>query len=245
MIWRCCAVAVLAVGGGFLTATIGFGGAIFTMMFFPYMFPFIQASAISSAIVYVGILVLTWQYRAYIQWKSILLPVACYVTCGVWVVYMLPEFDVQGLKLCFGVFILLLAIYYMIFSNRIHLKGSLLAAVICSSLSGIGTGLFGIGGPPVALYILSVSEDDKNVYLGTLQAFFSISMLFTNGARVTSGILTTALIPCILAGLVGTLVGKWCGTKVAAHMNIELIKKCVCVFMVLSGVTTIADCLLT
>ena len=244
MIWRCCAVAVLGVGGGFLTATIGFGGAIFTMMFFPYMFPFVQASAISSAIVYVGIVVLAWQYREHIRWKSIVLPVICYVICGVWVVYMLPGFDAQGLKLCFGFFLLLLAVYYMGFSNRIHLKESPAAAIVCSSLSGLGTGLFGIGGPPIALYFLSATGDDKDAYLGTLQAFFTISMIFTNGARVTSGILTAALVPCILAGLCGTLLGKRFGSRVAARMDIVLIKRCVCIFMILSSLTTIADCLL-
>ena len=60
------AVALLSVGAGFLTATIGFGGAVFLMQFLPLFLPFLNASSLSSIIVYAGILILAWQYRGHV-----------------------------------------------------------------------------------------------------------------------------------------------------------------------------------
>lgn len=240
------AVALLSVGAGFLTATIGFGGAVFLMQFLPLFLPFLNASSLSSIIVYAGILVLAWQYRRHVMWREVWLPSLLYVLSGVPVVFFAGTLDTQKLKLCFAIFLILLGLYNLcnvLKAGGIRLPRSLAATVICSVLSGIGTGMFGIGGPPMALYFLSVAEDDKEAYIGTLQVFFGISMLFTISARFISGIMPTALVPLALLGMVTSLVGKYLGTRLLAHINVKAMKLCVCLFMIFSGAVTIIGCI--
>lgn len=240
------AVALLSVGAGFLTATIGFGGAVFLMQFFPLLLPFLNASSLSSIIVYAGILVLAWQYRRHVMWGEVWLPSLLYVLSGVPAVFFAGMLDTQKLKLCFAVFLVLLGLYNLcnvLRAGGFRLPRRRAVGAACSVLSGIGTGMFGIGGPPMALYFLSVAGDDKEAYIGTIQVFFGISMLFTISARFASGAMPVELVPLALLGMGTSLAGKYLGTRLVTHINVNVMKLCVCLFMVFSGVVTIAGCI--
>ena len=91
----------------------------------------------------------------------------------------------------------------------------------------------------MAMYLLTVTEDDKDAYIGTTQAFFALSMIFTIWARIENGILTPGLFRYVLVGMVCSLLGKRLGTSLQAYINIGLMKRCVCGFMIVSGVSTI------
>jgi uncharacterized membrane protein YfcA len=231
-------VGLLAIGSGFLTASIGFGGAVFMMLFFPSFLPFLQASSLASTIVYVGILMLAWQYRKYVLWRQVWLPAFLYILTSVPVVFFVSKIDLEHLELFFSIFLIVLGCYNLssvLIRGAIRLPHNLSVTIICSVLSGLGTGLFGIGGPPMALYFLSIAGDDKNAYIGTLQLFFSICMFFTISARFASGIMTQALIPLALMGTVASLLGNFLGAKALAHINVKAMKLAVCVFMIFSG----------
>lgn len=239
------AVALLSVGAGFLTAVIGFGGAVFLMQFLPLFLPFLNASSLSSIIVYAGILVLAWQYRGHVMWREVWLPSLLYVLSGVPVVFFAGTLDTGKLKLCFAVFLVILGLYNLcnvLKAGGIRLPHTRGVTVACSVLSGIGTGMFGIGGPPMALYFLSVAGDDKEAYIGTLQIFFGISMLFTISARFISGIMPAELVPLALLGMGTSLAGKYLGTRLVTYINVKVMKLCVCLFMTVSGVITIIGC---
>ena len=239
-------VCLCSVGAGFLTASIGFGGAIFTMMFFPHFMPFLQSSAISSVIVYGGILYLAIEYRHHTRWRDIPIPALCYMMCSVPAVFVSRTVNLPVLKMVFAVFIILLGLYniYGVLSvGTIKLKKNLPTTLVCSILSGLGTGFFGIGGPPIALYFLSVTGDDKAAYTGTLQTFFAICMVASITARFTSGILTMNMMPLALAGLAASFIGKWLGSKTLNRINAKYLKVGVCVFMIVSGVITLMGAL--
>ncbi len=239
------AVALLSVGAGFLTATIGFGGAVFLMQFLPLFLPFLNASSLSSIIVYAGILILAWQYRGHVLWGEVWLPALLYVLSGVPAVLFAGTLDTQKLKLCFAFFLAILGLYHLcgLKAGGIRLPRSRAVTVVCSVLSGIGTGLFGIGGPPMVLYFLSVSGDDKEAYIGTLQVFFGLSMFFTISARFISGVMPAEMVPLALLGMGTSLIGKRLGTGQLAYINVKMMKLCVCLFMIFSGVITITGCI--
>lgn len=239
------AVGLLSIGAGFLTATIGFGGAVFLMQFLPLLLPFLNASSLSSIIVYAGILVLAWQYRGHVMWREVWLPSLLYVLSGVPAVFFTGTLDAQRLELCFAVFLVILGLYNLcniLKSGGIRLPRGHAVTAACSVLSGIGTGMFGIGGPPMALYFLSVAGDDRKAYIGTLQVFFAISMSFTISARFISGAMPVNLVPLALLGMGTSLIGKHLGARLAARINVNSMKLCVCLFMVFSGAAAIAGC---
>ena len=94
----------------------------------------------------------------------------------------------------------------------------------------------------MALYFLSVAGDDKEAYIGTLQVFFGISMLFTISARFISGVMPAALVPMSLLGMATSLVGKYLGTRLLTHINVKAMKLCVCLFMIFSGTVSVMGC---
>lgn len=240
------AIALLSAGAGFLTATIGFGGAIFLMQFLPLLLPFVVASGLSSTIVYAGILVLAWQYRRHIQWKQLWLPSVLYILVSVPSVFSLGKANVEDLRLYFSVFLILLGLYnlYKVWkAGNIGLPQNLLTTILCAVLSGLGTAFFGIGGPPMAMYFLSRTGDDKEAYVGTLQAFFAINMSLTITARFMSGVLTVELVPLMIWGMALSLLGKQIGIRLLHRLNVKALKLCVCFFMMVSGVISFIGCI--
>lgn len=236
-------IAVCSYLGGFATATIGFGGVVIMMLVFPLIFPFLEAAALANSIILLALWVLAWQYRRSILWAKLWLPLACYLGTSTAVISVLSKVDTSGLKVYFGIFLALLGAYQLFFSRKPCLNGGALSAVICSSLAGGLSGLFGIGGPLMAVYMMAISNDDKDAYIGTTQIFFSIGGTFSTAVRFAAGIMTARLIPFAVAGTVGMMIGQWTGTRVIERIPIQTIRKCVYIFLIFSGVTTVIGCL--
>lgn len=239
-------VCLCAVGAGFLTASIGFGGAIFMMLFLPHFIPFLQSSALASVIVYGGIIVLALKYRKYTRWKELPVPALFYMLCSVPMVFLSRSIHLPTLKLVFSLFIITLGlynIYGVLHAGEIQLKKNLPTTIICACLAGLGTGLFGIGGPPIALYFLAVTGGDKSAYAGTVQTFFAICMVASISARFASGILTVSMLPLAATGMAASFFGNWLGTRALNRVNVKLLKIAVCIFMIISGMISFIECL--
>lgn len=216
------------------------------MQFLPLLLPFLAASGLSSAIIYAGILVLAWQYRHHILWKQLWLPSTLYVLVSVPSVFFLGKANIENLELYFSIFLILLGLYnlYNVWkAGTVRLPQNLLTTVLCSVLSGLGTAFFGIGGPPIAMYFLSLAGDDKEAYVGTLQAFFTINMSLTIAARFASGILTVELLPLAILGMATSLLGKQVGIRLLHRLNVKSLKLCICFFMMVSGIVSLLGCI--
>ena len=115
-------------------------------------------------------------------------------------------------------------------------------ACTCGSLSGITNGMFGIGGPPIAVYYLAVS-DSKEAYIGTTQFFFLITTLYTIVFRLSKGLICNGFWEYVLIGMVSILAGKLVGKKINDRISPETMKKCVYVCLFVTGVVTVIQSL--
>ena len=240
-----CLVAAVSVGAGFLTATVGFGGAIFTMLILPLVLPFLSCVGLSTTISFAGTVALAWQFRRHARWRELWLPMGVYLLLAVPAIFIVSSLDILRLKIAVSVFLVLLVVYNLSCVRRggdLRIPKTKLATVICAVTSGLAAGFFGIGGPPMALYFLAITENDKNAYIGTLQWFFTISMVFTVGARFVTGIMTLDLLPLALCGMAASLAGKELGVRVVSRLNIRTLKILVCVFIMVAGLATIFNC---
>lgn len=221
---------------GIIQAVTGFGAGIFMMVFFPFFFPILNASALSASISLVGTCSLSWHYRKQSEWKLTLLPSAIYIAASSASILLAPYLPTDLLKRTFGFFLILLSIYFLTISGKLQIKASLLSATVCATLSGIVGGLFGIGGPPMVIYFLA-ALNDKEKYLGTIQLFFFITGIYTLVFRIINGIYTLDLIPYTLIGVAGIMVGKKFGTKIVDRINADTMKKLVYAFLGFAGLT--------
>lgn len=178
---------------------------------------------------------LAWRYRRICPWKLILLPSAFYLVTTSVSILGAPYLPTVLLKRVFGVFLILLSLYFLLLDDRIKAKANLPTAMVCAGLSGVTGGLFGIGGPPMVVYFLA-ALDDKEKYIATIQLFFAVTGGYMLALRVASGIFTSELWVYTVIGVVAITLGKLVGIRIIDRINTETMKKIVYVFLGISGV---------
>lgn len=229
---------LIAIGGGFIQTTTGFGFGIFVMVFFPLYLPVLQASGLSSVILIFLLSSLAWRYRKHVQLKQALLPAALYLVVSTTVIRLAPGFDLTGINFWLGIFMVVTAIYLAFMSKKISVRANFGTAAICSSLSGAADGLFGIGGPPMTVYFMAVFGNDKMQYLGTIQCFFWATNLINCMNRLSSGILSSSTLILAIPGVIGQFIGVFFGSKVVDRINADQFRLFVYGFLGIAGVLT-------
>ncbi len=227
-------VVMAAVVAGVVQSVTGFGAGILIMMVLPYFFPVMTSSAISGSITTVLSIGLAWTYRKHIHKELIAWPLVGYMLTSTLTIRYLSGLKSDLMMRLLGGCLIALALYFLFFSDRIHVKGTKTTAIVCAALSGFLGAAFGMSGPPMVIYYLAVL-DKKEEYLGTIQTFFSIGGLYVFGQRVFNGIYTADLIPLTLLGIAAILLGKGIGRRIIDRINEKVMRKIIYVFLILTG----------
>jgi len=236
MLWI--AVVVMATLSGVVQAISGFGAGIMMMLVLPHFFDMITSSAIGSA-VSIGITAtLAWKFRRHMDFKITLLPAVVYMACSLTVLNFIQGMDMKVLTLVFGVFLVALSLYSLVFSKRMKLEANWRTGAVCAAISGICSGLFGIGGPLMAVYFVSAAKD-KEAYIGSLQGMFCVTSSVNLLMRITKGIYTLDLLPLTLVGMLCINVGKLLGLRIVDKLNADTFRKVVYAFVGIAGLLTI------
>ncbi|MFA6689004.1 MAG: sulfite exporter TauE/SafE family protein [Sphaerochaetaceae bacterium] len=237
------AVFFIALVGSFLQTNIGFGFPILAMIFLPMLFPFSTAVTLCQMIAFVSTAYLSITYRASIRWRVLLPLLLVSLLVGSVVTYLSFSIPQQRLRMILGIALILLSIFFIWFANRIKLKASIASGLSMGVVAGLGNGLFGIGGPPVALYLMA-SVNEKDQYLATIQAYFLLSNISTIAIRAFNGSIGTEHIPVILIGWVGIGCGTWLGLASFDKLSMDSLKKLVYAFVGVSGLWVVIQELL-
>ena len=226
---------LIGIGAGFVQRVSGFGLGIFAMTFMPHFLPSYTAAATISTI----FSCVTSPYNALRNRKSIdyklALPmiIASLITIPV-AVRFASAVSADFFKLLLGAMLILLSIYFILFSKRITMRPTVFNGIVSGGLGGILGGLFSTGGPPAVLYLTNASRD-KNVYFATIQFYFSFTNLYAIVMRGLNGFITTHVIICACIGLIGCFTGDFIGRAVFNKLNGEAFKLIIYIGMILSG----------
>lgn len=226
--------------GAVVQSTAGFAGAAVGVVLLSLAIPMPQATGLASIAASLTCVLMAAQYRKHIEARLVLPPLPVYLLCSTLALRIAVQVDVTGLKAAFGLFLVVLAVYSAFFMDRVKLRPSTATAVVCAALSGILSGLFGVGGPPMALYFLAVCGGDKERYIANTQLLLALNSLYANTVRIASGILTPALLPLLIPGVLGLAAGSAAGGYAFKRFNMQTVKKVVYVAMALSGLLTFA-----
>lgn len=228
-------IVAAAVIAGIIQTVTGFGASVFLMLIMPYFFDMVAAPAVTSTI-NVGLsTTLAWKFRKHIQWKEVLFPSVVYLIFSISAINVAKRLNLEHLSLAFGIFLIVLAAYFFLFSERISIQANYKTASVCAMISGISSGLFGIGGPLMAIYFISATKG-KEDYIGSIQFLFAFTSLINLTARILNGIFTVQLIPATLLGFLGITIGKNIGLRILDKINPAVIKKLVYAFVGISGI---------
>ena len=146
--------------------------------------------------------------------------------------------DQDAMKKVFGIFLVILSVYYLFFNKSQKKELGMAVSVIFIAISGVCDGLFGIGGPLMVLFFLSRTES-KEEYLGSIQGVFLVNLIYGTMMRMMNHILTPVHLPYIATGMVCILTGLMFANKIVDRLDGEKIKKITYLVIGISGILNV------
>jgi len=225
-----------AMMAGFVQGVTGFGSGIVMMIFLPHLLPINQSAGVSTLTMLVANAMVVWRYREAIQWKKLVTPFLIYISIAVCSLYGSEYLAAGHLKLLLGLLLIVLSLYYTLMNVRsIMIKTiPIYVMILFAVISGFFNGMFGIGGPLMALYFLTISDSKEN-YLASIQTFFLVDTILMTSLRFASGILNLGSLKFVLVGIIGAIIGTILANRLVKHLNIKVMTLSIYVFIGLSG----------
>ena len=221
--------------GAVVQGVTGFAFAIIFLAIMQYVLPYTQLLSLSALLALVMLSINVWIYRHHIVWKWIPLPLLInfmFTLGAIRLLHAATAFPYWHKLL--GVVFIVLSVYMYYFQHNIHIKPTLPNMLLFCGTGGILGGLFGVGGPPVVLYFLSIAKN-KEQYLSTTQMFFFFNMLYDFFGRAANGMVTFATFQYAALCIVPIVVGLWIGRRILRKVNGDLLKKLVYLLMFADG----------
>lgn len=219
---------------GLVQGLMGFGAAIVMMIFLPQLFPIAQSAAVAGVIMAASVITLVWRYHQHIHFRQIIVPFIVYASVAAYSVHLGQVLDVQLLRRLLGALLVSLAGYFSLSKRAANQTYPWWLAGLFMIISGFFNGLFGIGGPLMALYFLSLADTTAD-YLENLQTFFLIDVVYISTVRVLNGILTPVLLPHIMIGMVGAVIGTALAARILPRLPMTTVRHLIYLFIGLSG----------
>lgn len=229
---------------GLVQGLTGFGPAIVLMVFLPSILPMAKAAGVAGMIPVISVVMMAIHYRHYIKFKRIIWPFILYAVVASLSIHLGGLLNVHISRALLGGLLIILSLYFLFSKSGGQKEFPLYVAVIFVLISGFFSGLFGIGGPLMALYFLSLSNT-KEEYMATVQMFFVLDMTYTSTFRVINGIIGVNEIPIVLIGVVGAALGTIIASRILNHMNLALVSKCIYTFIGMSGIYYLTSSIMT
>ena len=230
------AIFLLSIGASFVQRTTGFGFGIFIMTMLPFFLPtYGEATTLSGLLAITTSAVIVWRLRKYVTWQRLWPILLSFVVVSTIAIFALTRVEDHILKQILGVALILISIYFAIFSQRIKLPTTKRVQVTAGTLSGLMGGFFGMQGPPAVLYFIQ-SEPTKEHYMAMTQTYFLIGNVMMTIVRAYNSFLTTTVLTDYCFGLGGVIIGTCLGTYVFRHIPNRIFRYIVYVYIALSGV---------
>jgi uncharacterized membrane protein YfcA len=159
-------------------------------------------------------LVVMMKYVRYVNWKRLLPIIMTFAVFSTIATFMLARIEGRAMRGILGLMLILLSLYFSFFKDKIRkfIRPTTGWQLGAGTVSGVMGGLFGMQGPPVVLY-LTVSEPDKNHYMGMIQTHAVVTNITMLAVRISNGYVSPAVGTSYLYGLgglaIGVLAGNW------------------------------------
>ena len=227
-------IALIVLMGGNSQRVCGFGSGIFATLVYSAYLPVPQAAAVTSIINVFLTLPLALRYRRYLTPRKIIVPFLVYSVSSLLIIRASLDLDGALLKRIFGGFLLLLCLYHFTLSGKQVRRWTPWMAAGTFIISGLGSGLFAVGGPLMVLYFLA-HTDSHEEFLADTQMIFTINTAPTLVLRLSSDLLNAGHIRYLVPGLFGTVIGFILAGRIVGHISKERLTKIVYIAVGLSG----------
>lgn len=225
-----------AVLGGFTMSVCGFGMGAVVMSILPHFLPYHQSVALGALCGACTSFVVGASNFKHINWK-VLAPCSFLGICSSYAAVVLSV-NARGSTMlhAVGVMLIALAVYSIFFGGKLHIRPTLLNGSLAGLLGGAASGLFSMGGPPIAVYMLA-AIDDNDSYRATTSTHFFFTSVISTMTRWHEGIINMGTIHMWLVMVLGMALGIFIGNKVFHNLNARKLRIAVYTYLAISGVT--------
>lgn len=232
-------IVLLSLAGTVIQRVSGFGFGIFVMMFLPMLLPYDEATTLSSILSGVSTIIVAWRLREKCEPRLVLVPLAAFAVLSTlsirFVKILLSEGNQALLLRLLGAVLIALSLYFLFLKKRVALRPNTGAALGAGALSGVLSGLFSMGGPPMVLYLLAVCCDDNDRYMANIQMYFALTTVYATAVRAVSGFITARVLLLCVFGGAAALLGVAVGRRLFDRLRPEQLRTLVYIMMALSG----------
>ena len=239
---------LLSMGASFIQRTTGFGFGIFIMTMLPFLMPsYGEATTLSGLLAITTSAAIVWRLRGYVTWQRLWPILLTFILLSTIAIFAMTRIEDHILRRILGVALILISIYFMLFSQRIKLPTTKKVQIGAGTLSGLMGGFFGMQGPPAVLYFIQSeptkellyfiqSEPTKEHYMAMAQTYFLIGNVMMTGVRAYNGFFTITVAIDYLYGLGGVIIGTLLGAYVFKHIPNHIFRYIVYAYICFSGV---------
>ena len=227
---------LLSIGASFVQRTTGFGFGIFIMTMLPFFLPtYGEATTLSGLLAITTSAVIVWRLREHVIWKRLWTILLTFIIVSTIAIFALKRIEDHILRQILGVALIVISIYFVLFSQKIKLLTTKKVQVGAGTLSGLMGGFFGMQGPPAVLYFIQ-SEPSKEHYMAMTQTYFVIGNVMMTFVRAYNGFFTTTVLTDYCFGLGGVIIGTTLGAYVFKHIPNRIFRYIVYAYIAVSGV---------
>ena len=202
-----------------------------------------EATTLSGLLAITTSAAIVWRLRNYVTWQRLWPILLTFIIVSTIAIFALTRIEDHILRRILGVALILISIYFMLFSQRIKLSTTKKVQVGAGTLSGLMGGFFGMQGPPAVLYFIQPavlyfiqSEPTKEHYMAMAQTYFLIGNIMMTGVRAYNGFFTTTVAVDYLYGLGGVIIGTMLGAYIFKHIPNRIFRYIVYAYICISGV---------
>ncbi len=226
---------VILVVAQIIYVLFGFGSGLTAVGSLALLFPEIKDVVVLLLLVNLPAEVLVaWGTRHRLEWRP-LLGISAGVVVGIPIgARLLSRGDPGVILTMLGWFLIAVGLVFLRLPSGGRHRPPAWAGPPTGLVSGLLTGLFGTGGPPVIIWY-HVSAADKTVFRGHLMTIFLLMTIVRVPSYVATGLVTAPRLWSGLAVLPAVLLGAWLGHRLHVHTSDRLFRILVCVLLVLLG----------
>ncbi len=227
-----CAVLVIA---QLVYVLVGFGAGLIAVGSLALVYPDMQDAVVLLLLVNLPAeMWVVWHSRRDIRWRPILglgSGIAVGIPLGTW---LLKTGDPSLVLTILGVFLVVVGLVFLRLpaGGRIHPHRA--AAPPTGLLSGLLTGLFGTGGPPLIIWY-HLSAATKSAFRGNLMTIFLMMTFVRVPSYIVGGLVTAPRLWSSLAVMPAVLLGAWLGNRLHLTISEQGFRRLVSLLLVVLG----------
>jgi len=217
--WVFLAVCLVLVAAEAIYVLLGFGAGLVAVGALALLLPDIRDGVVLLLLVNLPtelfVVVSSWRDIAWRGVAMLMVGVAVGIPIGAW---LLGWGDPRFLLVVLGGVLLIVGVAFLLSSAGRAWRWPKWVVVPVGLASGLLTGLFGTGGPPLVLYF-QLAGLDKAAFRGNLMAIFLLMTLVRVPSYAGMGLITTERLWSSLMVLPAVIAGAWLGNSL--HLRIE------------------------